>query len=152
MGSTEADALSPGKLRVLIVGAGIGGLTAAIALRQQGHRVEVSCIAHARSLQETTNPTSYSKEAVLPKKLEQPSICVPMLTVSFIDWVSMPRNSGRLKQRRWVWLVCYSILPANTIQLREFTPTGDHLNTVDVKGNAAFWRYVSSSYQVMNTY
>lgn len=29
-------------LRVLIAGAGIGGLTAAIALRQQGHRVEVS--------------------------------------------------------------------------------------------------------------
>lgn len=29
-------------LKVLIAGAGIGGLTAAIALRQQGHNVEVS--------------------------------------------------------------------------------------------------------------
>lgn len=31
-------------LKVLIAGAGIGGLTAAIALRQQGHNVEVSPI------------------------------------------------------------------------------------------------------------
>lgn len=31
-----------GGLHILIAGAGIGGLAAAIALRQQGHRVEVS--------------------------------------------------------------------------------------------------------------
>jgi monoamine oxidase len=29
-------------LKILIVGAGIGGLTAAIGLRRQGHHVEVS--------------------------------------------------------------------------------------------------------------
>lgn len=32
-------------LKVLVIGAGIGGLSAAIALRQQGHEVEVCCIA-----------------------------------------------------------------------------------------------------------
>jgi glycine/D-amino acid oxidase-like deaminating enzyme len=30
-------------LRAAIVGAGIGGLTAAIALRREGHQVDVSC-------------------------------------------------------------------------------------------------------------
>ena len=31
------------QLKVLVVGGGIGGLTAGIALRQQGHIVQVSC-------------------------------------------------------------------------------------------------------------
>lgn len=41
-GNVNGDA-KPG-LKILIAGAGIGGLTTAIALRQQGHNVEVRYI------------------------------------------------------------------------------------------------------------
>ena len=40
-GDSHANPTSAG-LKIIIVGGGIGGLTAGIALRQQGHRVEVS--------------------------------------------------------------------------------------------------------------
>lgn len=43
-GYTNGNDVSRSGLKVLIAGAGIGGLTAAIALRQQGHNVEVSSI------------------------------------------------------------------------------------------------------------
>ena len=40
-GASHPDSTSAG-LKVIIVGGGIGGFTAGIALRQQGHHVEVS--------------------------------------------------------------------------------------------------------------
>lgn len=40
-GTKEMEKTSKDKLDVLIVGGGIGGLTAGISLRQQGHNVEV---------------------------------------------------------------------------------------------------------------
>ncbi len=49
-GYTNGDrhsASAPVGLKVIIVGGGIGGFTAAIALRQQGHDVEVSPPHHS---------------------------------------------------------------------------------------------------------
>ncbi|MCJ1472618.1 hypothetical protein MMC13_001267 [Lambiella insularis] len=40
-GDSQAGAAAPAPLKVIIIGGGIGGLTAAIALRQQGHDVDV---------------------------------------------------------------------------------------------------------------
>lgn len=51
-GYTNGDSHStsaPVGLKVIIVGGGIGGFTAAITLRQQGHDVEVSQTHHSSS-------------------------------------------------------------------------------------------------------
>ena len=39
--TNDVDGAASRNLKVIIIGAGIGGLTAAISLRQQGHDVEV---------------------------------------------------------------------------------------------------------------
>ena len=43
-GSHGSNGVHNEGLRILIVGAGIGGLTAAIALRKQGHKVSVIAV------------------------------------------------------------------------------------------------------------
>lgn len=58
MGSIDPRT-AQGGLHILIAGAGIGGLATAIALRQQGHRVEVSysCIRTSGCRQEVETKT-----------------------------------------------------------------------------------------------
>ncbi|RJE26863.1 FAD binding domain protein [Aspergillus sclerotialis] len=107
MGSNQADGLSPGKLRVLIAGAGIGGLTAAIALRQQGHCVEL--FERSRFAEEIGAA------------------------------IHLCPNANSILHRLGIDATKFGAVEAE--KLREFTPSGEHLNTVDVKGNSAFWRH-----------
>jgi uncharacterized protein with NAD-binding domain and iron-sulfur cluster len=49
---------SPSPLRIAIVGAGLGGLAAAVSLRRQGHNVDVSRpLQFARGLVSSSKPT-----------------------------------------------------------------------------------------------
>lgn len=68
MGSTEVSAMASEPdpestarpLHVCIAGAGIGGLSAAIALRQAGHRVVVCPLFSPRCAYDDENLTGYS--------------------------------------------------------------------------------------------
>lgn len=68
-------------LRILIVGAGIGGLTAAIALRKQGHRVLVMPGPKCETSSLLILHFSCSNNHDSPASWEQPFISLPMLMV-----------------------------------------------------------------------
>lgn len=74
MGDMPAEnTLKP--LHVLVAGAGIGGLTAAIALRQQGHQVEIF------------------EQSKLSKKQGPPSTLPPTAMAYSAEWASSQKTS-----------------------------------------------------------
>ncbi|KAK8222615.1 hypothetical protein HDK90DRAFT_470928 [Phyllosticta capitalensis] len=82
-------------LKVLIAGAGIGGLAAAIALRQQGHVVEVR---HSRFHLTMTNTSSFSKDPASPAKLA-PQFILPQISRRFssdLVWIPKPTEPRRI--------------------------------------------------------
>ena len=78
----NGEGLSNGEsLKILIVGGGIGGLTAAIALRERGHEVDVGVATTPQTGNSLTcDPRSMSSRS-LQMRSEQPSISYQMQTV-----------------------------------------------------------------------
>ena len=62
--------------RVVVVGAGIAGLAAAIALRRQGHTVEVNSLHSYLSV--STKSFRYTSARNLTPRLEPELGCLPM--------------------------------------------------------------------------
>lgn len=106
MGSNDLNGTEQDSLQILIVGAGIGGLTAAIALRQQGHRVSVSDPAFSSEFVGNSHAShvhSCSSEAVLRMKSGQQFTSPQMPTVSSYGSGWMRPSSERSKQKWFVF-------------------------------------------------
>jgi hypothetical protein len=69
-------------LQIAIVGAGIGGLSAAISLRRNGHIVEVGWASQISTIDELTVSSSCTSSPASQTRLARLSTSRPMRTVS----------------------------------------------------------------------
>jgi hypothetical protein len=89
----------PRPLNIAIVGAGIGGLAAAIGLRKNGHHVSVNLTYNSKYAELTS--TSYTSNLNSRVKLVLPSIWHPTLMAFSDDMVSWPRTLEQWKCVDW---------------------------------------------------
>ncbi|KAJ5137087.1 hypothetical protein N7448_005641 [Penicillium atrosanguineum] len=118
-------------LRILIVGAGIGGLTAAIALRQQGHHVEVR-LSSFRCL----SLLSPGTKCEICKKLFERSRFANEVGAA----IHLSPNANGVLQRLGFDATKFGAVEAE--QLREYKPSGEPVHIAELKKAAGMWRHL----------
>jgi hypothetical protein len=109
----QVNGTGPAPLNIAIVGAGIGGLTAAIGLRRNGHHVSVSYRNRCLGKLLTFNRSMNSPDS--RTRLEPLFILLPIRMESYVGTGYLPRASEVSQWKGWPNTVRRANRPDNSI-------------------------------------